>query len=94
MFAGDKDLGFTGSGEVKVLSGEASAGFKEWTLGASAGVNLASVKGELGANVAGINVGVGAEVGLKAEIGFKIGKETEIKLPFVTLGISFGGAKD
>ena len=94
LFAGDKDLGFTGAAEGKVLSGEAVAGFKEGTLGLFAGVNLASVKGELGANVAGYNVGVGAEVGLKAEIGFKIGKKTEIKLPFVSIGLSFGGAKD
>jgi hypothetical protein len=94
LFAGDKDLGFTGAGEVKVLSADAVAGFKEGTLGLSAGVNLASVKGELGANIAGVNVGVGAEVGLKAEIGFKIGKKTEIKLPFITIGFSFGGAKD
>jgi WXG100 family type VII secretion target len=94
LFAGDQDLGFTGAGEFKALSGDAVAGFKDGTLGLSAGVNLASVKGELGANVAGYNVGVGAEVGLKAEIGFKIGKKTEIKLPFITLGLSFGGAKD
>lgn len=94
LFAGDKDLGFTGAGEVKVASADAVAGFKDGTLGLSAGVNLASVRGELGANVAGYNVGVGAEVGLKAEIGFKIGKKTEIKLPFVTIGLSFGGAKD
>ena len=94
LFAGDKDLGFTGAAEGKVLSGEAVAGFKEGTLGLFAGVNLASVKGELGANIAGYNVGVGAEVGLKAEIGFKIGKKTEIKLPFISIGLNFGGAKD
>jgi hypothetical protein len=94
LFAGDQDLGFTGAGEVKVVSGEAVAGFKEGTLGLYAGGNLASVKGELGANVAGYNVGVSGEVGLKAEIGFKIGKRTEIKLPFISFGISFGDAKD
>jgi WXG100 family type VII secretion target len=94
LFAGDKDLGFTGAGEVKVASAEATAGFKEGTLGLYAGANLASVKGELGANVAGYNVGVSGEVGLKAEIGFKIGKKTEVKLPFISFGISFGGAKD
>jgi WXG100 family type VII secretion target len=94
LFAGDKDLGFTGAGEVKVLSGEAVAGFKEGTLGFYAGGNLASVKGELGGNVAGYNVGVSGELGFKAEIGFKIGKRTEIKLPFVSFGLNFGGAKD
>ncbi len=94
LFAGDKDLGVTGAGQVKVLAGEAVAGFKDGSLGATIGGTLASVKGEVGANVAGYNVGVSGEVGLKAELGFKIGKKTEIKLPFVTLGISFGGAKE
>ena len=47
----------------------------------------------MGVNVAGVNVGVKGEIGLKAELGFKIGKETEIKLPFITIGFSFGGAK-
>ena len=94
LFAGDKNLGFTGAGEVKLASADAVAGFKDGTLGLSAGVNLASVKGELGGNIAGYNVGVGAEVGLKAEIGFKIGRKTELKLPFITIGFSFGGAKD
>lgn len=94
LFAGDKDLGFTGAGEVKAATAEATAGFKEGTLGLYAGANLASVKGELGANVAGYNVGVSGEVGLKAEIGFKIGKRTEVKLPFISFGINFGGARD
>jgi hypothetical protein len=39
-------------------------------------------------------VGVSGELGFKAEIGFKIGKRTEIKLPFVSFGLNFGGAKD
>jgi hypothetical protein len=94
LFAGDKDLGFTGAGQVKVASVEAVAGYKDGGFGASIGGNLASVKGEVGANVAGYNVGVSGEVGLKAELGFKIGAKTEIKLPFVTVGFSFGGAKE
>ena len=77
-----------------MFSGEAVAGLKDGSLQASAGVNLASVKGELGANVAGINVGVNAEVGLKAEFGFKIGRKVEVKLPFISFGFSIGGAKD
>ncbi len=93
LFAGDKDLGFTGSGEVKAVSAGGFAGLKDGSLGASAGITLVSAKGELGANVAGYNVGLNAEVGIKAELGLKVGKKTEIKLPFVTLGFSFGGAK-
>jgi len=37
---------------------------------------------------------VSGEVGWKAELGLQIGKVTKVKLPFVSLGISFGGAKD
>ncbi len=93
VFAGDKNLGATGGASARVLAGEAVAGFKDGSLQATIGGTLASVKGEMGANVAGFNVGVSGEIGLKAELGFKIGEKTEIKLPFVSLGLSFGGAK-
>jgi WXG100 family type VII secretion target len=93
IFSGDKDLGFTGAGEVKVGGVSGFAGIKDGSLGASIGGSIITAKGELGANISGYNVGVNAEVGLKAELGFKIGKKTEIKLPFVTLGFSFGGAR-
>jgi uncharacterized protein YukE len=93
VFAGNEQLGVTGAGEVKAGSVEAFAGVKDWTLGASVGGTLVSAKGEIGANVAGINVGVNAEVGLKAELGFKIGKRTELKLPFFSIGFSIGDAR-
>lgn len=93
MFAGDKDFGGTLSGDVQVGRVGAFAGIKDGSLGASIGGSIVSAKGEIGANVAGYNVGVNAEIGLKAELGFQIGKKTQIKLPFVTLGFSFGGAK-
>jgi hypothetical protein len=94
IFAGDKQLGLTGAGEVRALSAQAFAGYKDGTLGASIGGSLVSAKGEIGANVAGYNVGVSGEVGLKAELGFKVGKKgVEIKLPLITLGFSFGGAR-
>ena len=45
-------------------------------------------------NVAGYNVGVSGEIGLKAEAGFQIGKDgVEIKLPLFSFGINFGKAK-
>lgn len=94
ILAGDKDLGLTVAGDVKALSVSAFAGMKDGTLGASIGGNLISAKGEVGTNISGYNVGVNAEVGLKAELGFKIGAKTEIKLPFVTFGFSFGKARD
>lgn len=94
IFAGDKDLGFTGAGEIKAGGVNAFAGVKDGSLGASIGGTLISAKGELGANISGYNVGVNAEVGLKAELGLQIGKNTKIKLPFVTLGFSFGSARE
>ncbi len=94
ILAGDKDLGLTVAGDVKALSVTGFAGMKDGTLGASIGGNLISAKGEVGTNISGYNVGVNAEVGLKAELGFKIGAKTEIKLPFVSFGFSFGKARD
>jgi len=94
IFAGDKELGFTGAGEIKAGGLNAFAGIKDGSLGASVGGTLISAKGELGANISGYNVGLNAEVGLKAELGFQFGKNTKIKLPFVTLGFSFGSARE
>jgi len=93
VFAGNEQLGVTGAGEVKAGSLEAFAGVKDWTLGASVGGTLVSAKGEIGTNVAGMNVGVSGEIGLKAELGFKIGKRTELKLPFFSVGFSVGSAR-
>jgi hypothetical protein len=94
LLAGDKDFGLTAAGDVKALSVSAFAGVKDGSVGASIGGSLISAKGEIGTNVSGYNVGVNAEVGLKAELGLQIGKNTKIKLPFVTLGFSFGKARD
>lgn len=90
---GDDDLALTGGVEGKVLSADGFIGIKDNSIGASIGGSLVSAKGDVGVNVAGVNVGVSGEIGLKAELGFKIGQETEIKLPFISFGISFGGAK-
>ncbi len=90
---GDQDLGWTGGVDVKVLQAKAFAGYYDGSVGAEAGVNLASIKGETGVNVAGVNVGVNAEIGLKLELGLTIGKNTKVKLGPFSFGISFGGAK-
>lgn len=90
---GDEQLGVTGGLEGKAMAIDGFAGIKDNSIGASVGGTLASVKGDVGANVAGVNVGVNAEVGIKAELGFKVGQHTEVKLPFVTVGFSFGKAK-
>lgn len=91
---GDKDLGWTGGVEAKALSATGFAGYRDGSIGADIGVNLVSVKGETGANIAGYNVGVSGEIGLKLELGAQIGKNTKIKLGPFTIGFSFGGAKD
>lgn len=44
-------------------------------------------------NVAGVNVGVSAEIGLKLELGLSIGKNTQVKPGPFSFGISFCGAK-
>lgn len=95
---GDKEYGVTGGVGFKGPSAEAFGGFrfdrKDQSVGGSIGVNLASVEGSVGGNVAGVNVSAAGEVGLKAEFGITIGRKTEIKLPFVSFGIKFGGGVD
>jgi hypothetical protein len=91
---GDKDLGLTGKGELTAGEVEAFVGYKDGNFGATVGFKAISAEGEVGANIAGVNVGVKGEIGLKAELGFKVGiDEVEVKLPFVSFGLSFGGAK-
>lgn len=96
---GDKEYGITGGVGFKGLSAEGFAGVqfddKDKRIGATVGVNLVSVEGSVGGNVAGVNVSVAGEVGLKAELGFELGKKgVAIKLPFVSFGLKFGGGVD
>jgi WXG100 family type VII secretion target len=96
---GDKEFGVTGGVGFKGLSAEGFAGVqfddKDKRIGATVGVNLVSVEGSVGGNVAGVNVSVAGEVGLKAELGFELGKKgIAIKLPFVSFGLKFGGGVD
>lgn len=91
---GDQDLGWTGGVDVKVLQAKALAGYHDGSVGAEVGVNLASIKGETGVNIAGANVGVNAEIGFKLELGLSVGKNTKVKLGPFSFGISFGGAKN
>ncbi len=91
---GDKQFGGTAGISGKLLSAEAFAGYKDGNFGAKIGGSLASARGDVGMNVAGYNVGVSGEIGLKAEAGFQIGKDgVEIKLPLFSFGINFGKAK-
>ncbi len=95
---GNKEYGLTGGFGFKGLSAEGMGGIqfddKGKGLGASIGLNAISIEGSAGANVAGVNVSVKGEVGLKAELGLRIGQKTEVKLPFVTFGFEFKGGVD
>ncbi len=96
---GDKDLGVTGGVGIKGPSAEGFAGVRFDSegkrIGAEVGINLASVEGSVGLNVAGANVSVTGEIGLKAELGFGLSdKGVKVKLPFVSFGFKFGGGVD
>ena len=90
---GDQNFGLTSGIEAKALSATGFLGYRDGSVGGEVGVNLISAKGEVGTNVAGYNVGVNAEIGLKLELGLQIGKNTKVKLGPFTLGFSFGDAK-
>jgi len=90
--AGNKNLGWTGAVEAKVLAAEGFAGYKDGSVGVVVGGTLWSVEGETGLNLAGANVGVSAEIGAKFQLGFSLGKETELHLGPVSLGLGFGKA--
>ncbi len=93
-FLGGDNLGATAGIDAKVLAAEGFVGIRDNSFGAAIGGTLVSAEGSVGVNVAGVNASVNGEIGLKAELGFQIGQETEIKLPFISIGFSFGGAKD
>lgn len=91
---GTDDLAVTGNVGAKGPAAEAFVGLHENQFGAKVGGSLISAEGGVGANVAGVNVGVKGEIGLKAELGFEIGaKGVEVDLPFISLGLTFGEAK-
>lgn len=87
---GSQQLGLAGSGNVTGPEAHGQLGLRDGSVGADIGGSLISATGSAGVDIAGHNVGVNATVGLKAELGFSIGKHTEIKLPFVSIGFNFG----
>ncbi len=93
LLVGSKSLGLATGAEGEVLGVDGSAGLNDGTLGADIGATLVSATGTAGINVDGLNASVDGTIGLKAEIGFKIGAQTEIKLPFISFGFSIGEAK-
>ncbi len=95
VLAGDDDFGWTVDHGVRVGTLDGFAGYQDGNIGWSAGANLISVPLGTGVNVAGHNVGVEVEPGLKLELGGDIGRRgVNVKLPFISFGVSFGDAKD
>jgi WXG100 family type VII secretion target len=92
VFGNDR-LGVVGGLGINAVTAEAFAGIRHNSVGWSVGGKLASIEGKVGVNIAGINVNVFGEVGAKAELGFSVGAKTQVKLPFFSLGISFGKAE-
>lgn len=90
---GTKDLGATGGLETEVMGLDSNVGLINNSLQADAGVTLLSDTGSVGVNIDKVNLSVDGTIGLKAELGFDIGEHTEIKLPFISFGFSFGSAK-
>lgn len=95
MVTGDTALGLTRTSTVHGPGAEARVGWDRGKLSGSAGISLGSLEGEIGANMAGYNVGVVGGVGLTFQLGGDVGKHgVTVKLPFFMLGLRFGGAKD
>jgi hypothetical protein len=93
---GSTDLGLGIGGDVTVGEAELFAGFKDGRVGAKLGGTLASVEGTIGANVAGWNVGLKGEAGVKFELGLDIDvsahKRVSVYLGPVAFGLSIGEA--
>jgi hypothetical protein len=89
---GSTDLGLGAGAEVTAGEAEAFVGFKDGNVGAKIGGTLVSAEGTVGMNVAGWNVGLSGEVGVKFELGIEAGKETKVHLGPVSIGLNIGEA--
>ena len=84
---GNDLFGVGASGEAALGEVNAWAGLRDGQFGASVGANYASISGEASASIAGMDVGVGAELGFKAELGMSIGDKVEVDLPFASISL-------
>ncbi len=89
---GSTDGGLASGIEVTAGEIEALVGLKNGRAAAKIGGTLVSVEGTVGANVAGWNVGLTGEVGVKFEIGLEVGKKTKVYLGPFTIGLNIGEA--
>lgn len=96
---GNKRYGVTGGVEFKAFSADGFAGVQfdgdGKRIGAKVGLNLASAGASLGGNIAGYNVSVVGQIGLKAELGFGLdSKGVQLDLPIFSIGFKWGGGVD
>jgi uncharacterized protein YukE len=89
---GNTDLGLGGGVDLTAGEAEAFVGFKDGRVGAKIGGSLVSAEGTVGMNVAGWNVGLAGEVGVKFELGIEAGKKTRVHLGPVSIGLNIGEA--
>jgi hypothetical protein len=73
-------------------SAEGMAGYRNGRFGLSGEASAGSVEATVGLNAAGYNVGLTGEAGIKAGLGVEIGKRTRVKLGPFTVGINIGEA--
>ncbi len=72
-------------GEVEGLSAHADAAVGPDGLELGVGGSVAQADGEVGVDVAGEHFGIGGDVGLKGDLGVKLGSTSEVDLPFISL---------
>jgi len=93
---GSDGAGLTGDAEASAGTASAGIGYshRDRQFSAEAGVSL--VEGEInpGVNVGGRNYGAIVGAGLKLQLGVDLGADRiKVKLPLITLGLSFGGSR-
>jgi len=89
---GDTNLGLGAGVDLNAGEAEAFVGLKDGRAGAKIGGSLVSAEGTVGANVAGWNVGLTGEIGVKFEVGLEVGKKTRVYLGPFTIGLNIGEA--
>lgn len=86
-------MGFTGELSTSAAPVSANAGLKDWSVAAKVGGSVASARVTGGVNYLGANMGLYAEARLGGELGFSVGKRTELHALIISLGLTVSAAK-
>jgi len=89
---GDTDFGLGAGLDVTVGEAEAFVGFKDGNVGAKIGGSLVSAEGTVGMNIAGWNIGLSGEIGVKFELGIEAGPNARVHLGPFSFGLNIGEA--